>query len=344
MNKKFCVMVATLILSAQTVMASNINLIINSNIVVPSVNPVQVEGTTLVPVRIVSEQLGATVGWDSETETITISSSGKVIQLQIGNETAYVNGVQTELTLAPEIIEGTTMIPLRFVSENLNVPIDWDNDTQTVLINSSKTDLEKLPKNLTATQALDVLRETYSDQIDYSYQGMLESRLTVNDESGDNYYYFVMYEAGGELFNGVFCVHKDNARVFLIQGGVEEELFAPVVEPTVEQPQPTVESQEPTPEIFVPDIPEITTEDEDVEEDVEEDGPLTEEEIVNIAKQLLGRDVTYYLLLTEDEQNYYHFTTDDADKLSFIIRDDGAKIDAYQYDLDGSLLIMDYLN
>lgn len=85
------------------------------------------EGTTLVPLRVISEAFGAKVGWDGETQTVIIVDTDTEIMLQIGNKTAFVNGKAVEMEEAPELLgSGVTTVPLRFVSESFKAEVNWD--------------------------------------------------------------------------------------------------------------------------------------------------------------------------------------------------------------------------
>lgn len=85
------------------------------------------EGTTLVPLRVISEAFGAKVVWDGETQTVIIVDSDTEIVLQIGNKTAFVNGEAVEMEEAPELLgSGVTTVPLRFVSETFKAEVNWD--------------------------------------------------------------------------------------------------------------------------------------------------------------------------------------------------------------------------
>lgn len=65
----------------------------------------------------------------------TSGESNKVlVNMQIGSKTAYVNGVPVSLDVPPQIINGRTMVPIRFVSENLGAEVNWDSNTKTVTI------------------------------------------------------------------------------------------------------------------------------------------------------------------------------------------------------------------
>ncbi len=92
--------------------------------------------TTLVPLRSIFQALGATVGWDASTQTVTATKAQTSVKLQIGSRTAYVNGQAVTLQVPGKIIQGNTMVPLRFVSEALGASVEWDGTTQTINIAS----------------------------------------------------------------------------------------------------------------------------------------------------------------------------------------------------------------
>jgi hypothetical protein len=101
--------------------------------------PVIKNGRTLVPIRAIIESLGGTVGWDGVSRKATIVLGGNTIELWIGKSAATVNGVSTPIdstnaTVVPEIINGRTMLPLRFVTENLGATVGWAAATKTITI------------------------------------------------------------------------------------------------------------------------------------------------------------------------------------------------------------------
>jgi sugar lactone lactonase YvrE len=105
--------------------------------------PVIVEGRTLVPIRAVVESLRGTVSWDAVTRTATVSLGGVSLKLSIGQTMALVNGRQVPIDNAnpkvvPQIIAGRTMLPLRFVTENLGADVQWEGTTQTITITYPK--------------------------------------------------------------------------------------------------------------------------------------------------------------------------------------------------------------
>ena len=92
------------------------------------------EGTTLVPLRVISEAFGAEVKWDGETKSVKIVDGETEISLQIASNTAVVNGEEKTLDAAPELTNDTTMVPLRFISETLGAEVGYVHDTQSITV------------------------------------------------------------------------------------------------------------------------------------------------------------------------------------------------------------------
>jgi len=89
------------------------------------VEPVIRKGHTLVSMRNFLEALDQDVEWNEELQKVT-STGDKSIELIIGDQTTVVDGNIDELEVAPEIIEGRTMVPLRWLAETLDYVVEWD--------------------------------------------------------------------------------------------------------------------------------------------------------------------------------------------------------------------------
>lgn len=98
--------------------------------------PVIENDTTLVGFRAISEALGAKVEWDEATQTVTAEKGGESIILTINSNTATVNGTSVSLLAAPKIIGDSTMIPVRFISEQLGMKVKWDGNSKLITITS----------------------------------------------------------------------------------------------------------------------------------------------------------------------------------------------------------------
>nr|MBQ5811041.1 ADP-ribosylglycohydrolase family protein [Clostridia bacterium] len=91
-------------------------------------------GRTLLPVRFVAENLGATVGWDGKTSTVTLEKDDIKIEIVIGKEIAKVNGKEIKLDSPAIIHKDRSYLPVRFVAENLGAIVEWDGKTSTVTL------------------------------------------------------------------------------------------------------------------------------------------------------------------------------------------------------------------
>ena len=91
----------------------------------------------LVPIRAVIESFGADVAWENATSTITITCGDTEIKMQPGNNIMIINGVEVESDVAPKIVGDRTLAPLRIIAETLKMEVDWDETSQTVIIDES---------------------------------------------------------------------------------------------------------------------------------------------------------------------------------------------------------------
>ena len=105
------------------------------------VAPYIVNGSTLIPLRGLVEEMGAEIIWDGTKEKITLKTEVLTIELQIWNnvvwvsDTRYPKGKMMYTLLNPPVIsENRTFIPVRFVSEILGYNVEWNGETQTVTI------------------------------------------------------------------------------------------------------------------------------------------------------------------------------------------------------------------
>lgn len=87
--------------------------------------PYYFEGRTMVPLRFIGQALGATVEWDGKNKSITITKDGNKIELQLDKKEAYVKGQPMMLDAPPTAKDGVTMVPLRVVSESLNMQVKF---------------------------------------------------------------------------------------------------------------------------------------------------------------------------------------------------------------------------
>jgi hypothetical protein len=100
--------------------------------------PINVKGTVMVPIRFIGEAFGATVEWEPIFKIVRLQLGSTTIYLQIGSNYASVNGKKIVLQGLPSIIKGTTMVPIRFISEAFNAEVVWNAPTQGIDITYPK--------------------------------------------------------------------------------------------------------------------------------------------------------------------------------------------------------------
>ncbi len=109
-----------------------------------SVCPIIDSGYTLVPIRAVIEAFGGGVYWDGDRQEVNVFIRENAVIMTINSEQAevYSGDVRNTVTLpvAPKIIDGRTMLPLRFVSENCGLKVDWDEQSHLITITQPKSE------------------------------------------------------------------------------------------------------------------------------------------------------------------------------------------------------------
>lgn len=101
--------------------------------------PVLRDGRTLVPVRAVVEAMGGRVGWDAATRTATLTCGGDSVALTIDSTAATFNGEARTLDVAPILLGGRTMFPIRFIAECFGFTVGWNAATRTATITKPST-------------------------------------------------------------------------------------------------------------------------------------------------------------------------------------------------------------
>lgn len=114
------------ILPIKTFAEKSITVYINEKKISMKTSPVISNGTTFVPLRDISENLGCTVSWDSSTATAKIKDKKSKKTIIIEKNSYTVNGKKNSLNPATINKNGVTLVPLRLVSEALDCTVDWD--------------------------------------------------------------------------------------------------------------------------------------------------------------------------------------------------------------------------
>lgn len=124
--------------AAEAVMTiGDTTMVVNGEEVEMDVVPYIKDGRTMLPVRFAANAVGVSddnILWDGVNRKVTILKGDRVIQFTIDSNVMLLNGAAITMDVAPEILAGRTMLPVRYIAQALGADIDWDPDTQTVTI------------------------------------------------------------------------------------------------------------------------------------------------------------------------------------------------------------------
>ncbi|MBQ2411828.1 MAG: hypothetical protein II313_00200 [Anaerotignum sp.] len=175
--KKKILLFLTFILSAAPISAAAIDVNINNRKLALDVPASIINDRTMVPMRAIFENLGATVIWDEPTKGITAKKGSDIIRLTLNKKTAYINGSAKTLDAPPTARNGRTLVPARFVAEALGCG-GCMQELRRVQA-GEYTIAEAVPlKTLLETET----PEAYLRGVDTMFRNFSEVKLTPNQE------------------------------------------------------------------------------------------------------------------------------------------------------------------
>lgn len=168
--------------------AGDIKIEVNGSVIVPDAKPFITNGVTMVPLRFVSEPVGAVLDWDQASQTATLYRNELVVKVTMGNKIAYVNGEPMEMLMAASTVNDRTFVPLRFVAEGLGAAVNWISKTSTVTVDfAGMSRAMKVSAYYYDYRSLDVLQnniDTLNDIIHFGY--LLRADGTISEKDGYN--------------------------------------------------------------------------------------------------------------------------------------------------------------
>lgn len=116
--------------------AQPVNIVVDGNKLFLEQPVITLYNHTLIPLRDISAALDAKVRYDEPSKTIFINKDGMRVIVALGSLRSYINNQPYILQLEPQLINGKTYVPLRFVSEALGAQVVYEKTTQTIDITS----------------------------------------------------------------------------------------------------------------------------------------------------------------------------------------------------------------
>lgn len=197
-------------------MGREITVTLNGEELIFPQSPKVVDGTTLVPMRTIFEALGMDVSWNGGDGSVTAVKNGKSAFVTVGSSTARINGQTVELAQAPVTENGTTLVPLRVISEAMGVDVVWDQENYTVILTDEDSPADDAWK--ATTGAIDLTAMTVSGPGLSVEDGTVlitgGGDFTVTGENGDA---MIKVDTDSRVklrLNGVKLVNNDGPAIF----------------------------------------------------------------------------------------------------------------------------------
>lgn len=123
-----------------------ITLVVNGNLVETKDKPIIRSGRTLVPVRVISENLGYKVKWNAKSREVRVSKDNESILLKVGDKNAEVRQgnivSDAYIDVSPKIVNNRVYVPVRFIAENYGEKVFWDETNRMVIIGDYEFDFK----------------------------------------------------------------------------------------------------------------------------------------------------------------------------------------------------------
>ena len=92
------------------------------------------DGTLLVPLRSMFEQMGATVAFDPSTKIVKATKTGVDVEVTLGKSQVIINGESRPLDVPPIMYKGVLLVPVRVLSEALGAYVEWEPDQRVAVV------------------------------------------------------------------------------------------------------------------------------------------------------------------------------------------------------------------
>jgi hypothetical protein len=120
--------------STPTYQQSTLSVYVNDNQINFSSKPVMYQNTNLVPLREIAEGMGATIDWDKDHGTITITKDLRKVTLTLGSKKVFNDGISETMNAAPKIIKNVTYVPVQVLAKGLGASIVFDQNMNSLHI------------------------------------------------------------------------------------------------------------------------------------------------------------------------------------------------------------------
>lgn len=216
----------------------------------PHMPPVQIQQRTLVPIREILEPVGAFIEWKPDEQKAYINYGYKMLILEIDNQEVWVNGETVYLDVPAKMINNKVMVPVRFISEQIGLRVDWNQETRN--INIVLPEIEEVPdlpaiseipntsegaEDLKPDEGLEVPEVAYFEHLTYSYEssylmmdiprGLQQHQINIVDnyrekqiiiDLGEDYGEYLsdgLLSVGDAMVNSIQVITEETTKVII---------------------------------------------------------------------------------------------------------------------------------
>lgn len=185
MNKRICSLIlaitimgtlVTPVMATETLSQTNIaeaihlqigsqNVTVKGQEYVLNTSPQIIKGTTFVPLRLIMQALDVRAAWFKESQKIVMTKGNQKIELKLGSKEAIIDGRNVPIGIAPIEQNGNTLVPLRFITDQFNLALTYNNETKKIVLRPLVPPIAKFKiegDRHIAGREISVVNESYS--------------------------------------------------------------------------------------------------------------------------------------------------------------------------------------
>lgn len=207
-----CILFFSVFYSSEILAAPQVSLIVQGEVLESDVPPTIVGGRTLIPIRSVSEALGAEVRWDQKSQSATIQKDDVNLILNYNSNQYILNGSIETIDVSIQMINNRIMVPLRLVGESFGHSVEWDAKTRTVTVGERKNNPSEL-EVLTGIVSVKTMAAAVYDQPSTSgeivHEAKNKDRFDVTAKEGQ--WYKIILPTGREAWVAEWLVNYEES-------------------------------------------------------------------------------------------------------------------------------------
>ncbi|HOQ36406.1 MAG TPA: N-acetylmuramoyl-L-alanine amidase [Acetivibrio sp.] len=154
---------------------------VEGSVIHPERQPITIDGRILVPARSTFELIGVRTNWYPEREVVMMTKGSNSITMNIGKKAAYVNENKKDMEAPAVLVNGTVMVPIRFVAENFGYNVGW-NDINRMAFIGIAAELPSRGGGLSSNRTYKVVIDAGhgGSQSGAVYGGVMEKNLNLD--------------------------------------------------------------------------------------------------------------------------------------------------------------------